>query len=130
MARRKIRAMLRGLCPQCRIGQVFSGNPYSLHRQRINEVCNHCGLRFEIEPGYFYAALYVSYAIVVLELLITAVLLYYFTKSDSPWVYLGVFAGVILGLAPINFRLGRLVLLYYLTPKIKYQARYKKDYSA
>lgn len=127
MGFQKIRALAEGRCPQCRIGHVFFGSPYSLRKHRINEVCSHCGLRFEIEPGYFYAALYVSYALVVLELLITGFVLYFLSHSESPWFYLAGLALVIIALSPVNFRLGRLVLLFYLTPRIKYQSRFEKD---
>lgn len=124
MALHKLKSLLNGLCPQCRVGRVFYGCPYAIRKRRINEVCPHCGFRFEIEPGYFYAALYVTYAIVVLELIITAVLIFFFSHSESPWVYLAGFAFTVLALAPVNFRLGRLILLYYLTPKIKYRKKY------
>lgn len=127
MGFQKIKALIQGRCPQCRIGYVFFGSPYSLRKRRINEICSHCGLRYEIEPGYFYAALYVSYGLVVIELLVAGCILFLLSHSESPWFYLVGLALIIIGLSPVNFRLGRLVLLYYLTPRIKYKNKFEND---
>jgi uncharacterized protein (DUF983 family) len=29
----------------------------------MNEECSHCGLRYQIEPSFFYGAMYVSYGV-------------------------------------------------------------------
>lgn len=54
-------------CPRCHSGQVFvSNNPYDLHKGlSMYENCSHCHLKYEAEPGYFYGAMYVSYALTV-----------------------------------------------------------------
>ena len=49
------RALLLGLCPRCRSGQIFGG---LLH---MHESCPSCGLVFEREPGYFSGALFLSH---------------------------------------------------------------------
>ena len=46
---------------------MFSGGMYNFGSNKIHEHCPHCNLHFEIEPGYFYAAMYVSYALNVAE---------------------------------------------------------------
>lgn len=124
----KVEAMLASKCPKCRVGKMFVGSTYGFRRQRMNDVCPYCGFRFEIEPGYFYAAMYVSYGLSVAQVVIAGFLTYEFTKSESPWVYLGVLLGVILLFAPFNFRYSRLILLYYLTPKVKYDPKYEEHY--
>ena len=43
--------------------------------------CSHCGLVYEKEPGYFYAAMYVGYAFIVAELVSMAVAISVFTGS-------------------------------------------------
>jgi len=95
----------------------------------MNERCPHCGVKFEVEPGYFYAAMYVSYAFSVAQVVSFAVATYVFTKSESPWVYLGVLVFTILLFSPFNFRYARLVLLHYMTPKIEYNPRYEQEQS-
>ncbi|WP_379025758.1 DUF983 domain-containing protein [Parapedobacter deserti] len=91
----------------------------------MNDVCPYCGFRFEIEPGYFYAAMYVSYVLSVGQVLAAGLLTYQISKSESPWVYLGVLMATILIFAPFNFRYSRLILLHYLTPKVKYDPKYE-----
>lgn len=104
---------------------MFVGKTYGFGKQRVNEVCPHCGFRFEIEPGYFYAAMYVSYALSVGQVVAAGLITYQITKSESPWVYLGVLMVTILLFAPFNFRYSRLILLHYLTPKVKYSPKYE-----
>ncbi|MGK6351039.1 DUF983 domain-containing protein [Parapedobacter sp. DT-150] len=123
----KINAVVGSKCPKCRVGRMFVGNTYGFKKQRMNDVCPHCGFRFEIEPGYFYAAMYVSYALSVAQGVTAGMLTYQLTKSESPWIYLGVLLATILIFAPFNFRYSRLILLHYLTPKIKYDPRYEDE---
>lgn len=123
----KIKAFVNCKCPRCRIGKVFSGSPYAFKKRRTNEICSHCGLFFEVEPGYFYAAMYISYFMIIVEGGLTGWLLFEVSKSESIWLYLTVVLFVTLILSPINFRYSRLILLYYLSPKIKYDPKYKND---
>jgi uncharacterized protein (DUF983 family) len=60
-------AMLHTKCPRCRRGDMFRGGMYNFGSNKIYDRCPHCNLHFEIEPGYFYAAMYVSYALNVFE---------------------------------------------------------------
>jgi len=123
----KIKAIMASKCPKCRIGRMFVGNAYGIRRQRMNDVCPHCGFRFEIEPGYFYAAMYVSYGLSMAQLIIFGLLTYELTKSESPWVYLAVLVVAIIVFAPFNYRYSRLILLHYLTPKVKYNPKYEDE---
>lgn len=51
-------------CPQCHEGKVLKYPPYQLNKLlETEEVCAHCHLKFEKEPGFFYGAMYVSYAL-------------------------------------------------------------------
>jgi uncharacterized protein (DUF983 family) len=44
-------------CPCCGVGRLFA------RRFTMHETCEHCGFRFEREPGYFVGAIYVNYAV-------------------------------------------------------------------
>lgn len=120
----KLVAMARSRCPKCREGKMFVGYVYGFRKQRFNDICPYCGFRFEIEPGYFYAAMYVSYAMIVAEAVTFGLLTYELTKSESPWLYISVLCVTILVFAPFNYRYARLILLHYLTPKVKYDPKY------
>ena len=127
MATSKFSALTHSKCPRCRVGKVFEGKAYGFRKQKMNEFCPVCGVKFEVEPGYFYAAMYVSYAFSVAQIVSLAVATYIITRSESPWLYLGVLFFTTLIFAPFNFRYSRLVLLHYMTPKISYIPRYEEE---
>ncbi len=123
----KISAVIKAKCPRCRRGNIFSGPMYGFKVQKTNESCSHCGLRFEIEPGYFYAAMYISYALNVAEMLNIGILTYLITGKldfEYVWLYIVTIIGGCLLLAPFNYRYSRILLLHYLSPKIKYNQVY------
>lgn len=124
----KLYAIVKGKCPHCRRGDIFTGNIYGFNIQRTNNKCAHCNQRFEIEPGYFYAAMYVSYAMNMIEMICMGFLTYYWSGGrldfDSVWLYVGVIFLTSLLLSPFNYRYSRIILLHLLSPKIKYDAAY------
>ncbi|MFD0792926.1 DUF983 domain-containing protein [Mucilaginibacter litoreus] len=123
--------MMTGLakakCPRCRRGDIFASGTYSFTGQKMHEKCSHCGLYYEREPGYWYVAMFVSYALNVAEMVTAAVALHILTGSDSPWVYVGVLLGIIFILSPFNYRYSRVILLYWLTPGLHYEPERAKD---
>lgn len=131
MAKRtpKFNALVNGKCPKCRIGKMYTGQTYSIRNNKERTLCPYCGFRFQIEPGYFYAAMYVSYAMVVLEVLFFIYVTYRITHSEAIGVYIAVVVATILLLAPFNYRYSRLLLLHYLTPKVKYDPKYEASLS-
>jgi hypothetical protein len=51
-------------CPYCHEGRFFVSHPYDLsHAGDLLESCPRCGRRYSIEPGFYYGAMYVAYAI-------------------------------------------------------------------
>lgn len=125
---RKLYAIINGKCPHCRRGNIFTGSIYGFDIQRTKHSCANCNQRFEIEPGYFYAAMYVSYAMNMIEMISIGFATYYLSGGrldfDSVWLYVGaIFLGSLL-LSPLNYRYSRIILLHLLSPKIKYNAAY------
>lgn len=124
----QLEAIVKAKCPRCRRGNIFAGSLYGLNLQNTNENCSHCGMRFEVEPGFFYGAMYVSYTFVVAEMLNVGLITYLITGNDkSPWLYITTILLTILALTPINYRYSRVLLLHLLTPKIKYYPEYDTD---
>ncbi|GGI22455.1 DUF983 domain-containing protein [Pedobacter mendelii] len=123
----KLYAIVHAKCPHCRRGDVFTGSMYGFNIQHTKEVCSRCGQRIEIEPGYFYAAMYVSYAMNVVEMLIVSFIIYLLVgplEDNTFWTYLIViFAGCFI-LSPFNYRYSRIILLHILSPNIKYKPYY------
>jgi uncharacterized protein (DUF983 family) len=114
-------------CPRCRVGTVFTGSTYGLRLQKMNERCPHCDLKFEREPGYFYVAMFVSYAMNVAQMISMSVAAYVLglpLTYENLWYYVGIlFVGVLL-CAPFNYRYSRMVLLYWLSPGLHYDPAY------
>jgi hypothetical protein len=69
---------------------------------------------FEPETGFYWAAMYITYAFNAGLALVTSTLLYLFFNNPAIEVYVGVAAGLGLGLTPIFVRYSRALLLYTL----------------
>ena len=51
-------------CPQCQKGSFFEGHPYNFRKIGIvKESCEHCQLKYAIEPGFYQGSYYVSYGL-------------------------------------------------------------------
>ena len=120
-------AAVNAKCPKCRRGNMFANSMYGFSSQKMNETCAHCGFKFEIEPGYFYVAMFVSYAFNIAQMVTLAVALYILTGSKNPWIYVSVLLGSAVLLSPFNFRYSRVVLLYWLTPGVHYDLNRSAD---
>lgn len=124
----KLYAIVNGKCPQCRRGAIFTGSVFGFNLQKTNSNCANCGLRFEIEPGYFYAAMYVSYAMNMAEMISLGFATYYLSGGkldfEDIWLYVGVIVVGSIILSPFNYRYSRIMLLHLLSPKIKYKPSY------
>ncbi len=101
-------------CPRCHKGKVFTNrNPYNLaHAFEMNAQCPHCELKYEREPGFFYGALYVSYA------LMSGTFIVWFV-SDQVWLHLDTLTllalviGTMALFFPVAFRWSRLIWLNF-----------------
>ena len=105
-------AALAGRCPQCRKGDMFE---YPLSRvnkfARMHEKCPNCGLRYEVEPGFFIGAIYFSYAVTV-SLLIVVSLVLYMLDLQELYIYVTSVVLINLLLLPFIFRYSRISYLY------------------
>ncbi len=78
----------------------------------MNKVCSACELKYERETGFFYGAMYATYAL-------TSGLFILIYLSDALWIHmptwllLTIVTTLIVGLAPITFRWGRLLWLNF-----------------
>lgn len=81
--------------------------------------CPNCGYQFEKESGFFWGAMFVSYALTVIEII--SIILFsqlFFTEIlDNRIIWITV-AGIIL-LATFNFKFSRILWIYIFFPKTK-----------
>ncbi|WKN30343.1 DUF983 domain-containing protein [Porifericola rhodea] len=96
-------------CPNCHAGEVFKtkGNVLLFKTPEMKPRCSNCGYSFEKEPGYFTGAMYVSYALIIAEMII-AFILFSFTPISLDYLIYLVLLPVIL-LWPFNFRMSRII---------------------
>jgi len=117
-------AIVNAKCPRCRVGNVFTGPTYGFRIQKMNEVCPHCQLKFEREPGYFYVSMFVSYALNVAEMITVSVAAYVFglqLEYQNLWYFVAILFGTTVLFSPFNYRYSRIILLYWLSPGLHYE---------
>lgn len=121
-------ALMHSKCPRCRRGDMFANSMYGFSTQKMHDNCPHCKLKFEREPGYFYVAMFISYGLNVIQMLIVGYLTYLITgNTENPWLYIATIFAAILIFSPFNYRFSRLLLLYYMTPGLNYMPDYSRD---
>lgn len=99
-------------CPRCREGKMFTGGLYTPKFADMHQSCPCCGQSFEPEPGFYYGAMYVSFAFNVAAFLISLFVLYQFVEEVTMGMMIAVVAVVVIGLLPVIFRLSRVLWLY------------------
>ena len=101
---------------------------YGFKLQKMNDNCPHCGVKFEREPGYFYVAMFISYGMNVIEMVIAGLLTYFITGNvTDPLLYIMVIFPVVFILSPFNYRYSRVILLFWLTPGLNYVPEMSAD---
>lgn len=107
----KLYSVFRNKCPQCQSGNFFQF-PVSLNFKnnlKIHKNCSSCGLKYMIEPSFFYGAMYVSYALTVGLAVAIFVLGYLFHLSlITSFIVILV---LLLGLTPVTMRISRLIYI-------------------
>lgn len=75
--------------------------------------CPVCGVSFEPEPGFYYGAMFVSYAFTVAIFTVIALVIYLFFDSASDSTYIiAIIAGTVVTV-PWSFRYSRICFLYW-----------------
>jgi hypothetical protein len=79
--------------------------------------CPVCDLQFEIEPGFFWGAMYVSYALTVAMMLIIGGAVLLLTNGRAGfWTYIIPIIGTLIICSPLTYRYARVVMLYFFSP--------------
>ena len=118
-----IYSTIHNKCPRCHKGRIFENNfAYNFKNGvKMNPNCSECGLKYERETGFFYGAMYVSYA------LMSGILIVWFL-SDLLWLQMNALTlatlvvSTMIVLFPIVYRWARIIWLNFFV-------RYDKTYS-
>lgn len=121
----KLNWILRNRCPKCGQGDLFvHANAYHLsHTATMHSSCPHCGEDFGREPGFYFGAAYVSYALTVA--LWVALLVALLSFDAWGWMEFGMFThpgtyllsgiALLLILLPVIYRLSRSIWIAMFT---------------
>lgn len=104
----KLYSILTGSCPKCQNKSMYSDkNPLHLTKVlKMNEKCSHCGLRYQLEPSFFYGAMYVSYGLNVAIGVVAFIVSFVFFETTIEKSFLSIIITLIV-LFPFVLRLSR-----------------------
>lgn len=112
----KLYSIINNKCPRCHEGHFFtSPNSYDLKTfSDMPDECPVCHQTYQPEPGYYYGAMYVSYALNV-AIFVTVWVATNVLFKDGVGVWWLVLASIIagVGLMPVSFRLARLIWINF-----------------
>jgi len=80
---------------------------YEMHKD-----CAVCGLHFEVEPGFFWGAMYISYAFGVAISVVAGVITSVVLQDPEIWVYIAAVITPLILLSPQSMRYSRVLMLY------------------
>lgn len=118
----KLYSILTGTCPRCHQESMYQDkNPWNLSKIfDMHEECSHCGLHYQIEPSFFYGAMYVSYGLGVAFSVATFIISYVFCNSSLETAFIAIVVSLII-LMPFQMRLARNLW-------INFFIKYRKDW--
>ena len=95
-------------CPRCREGNMFpEGTLYTTQFAKMYPKCPCCGQSFEPEPGYYFGAMFISYAITTAIFLVALFVLSLLVEEITMLMVFVTVTVVVIGFLPVIFRLSR-----------------------
>ena len=104
----KVNSILTGSCPKCQNENMYlEKNPYHLAKLlKMHDNCSHCGLKYQIEPSFFYGAMYVSYGVNVALGVVVFLITFLLIKLNLKESFAAIIASLLL-FYPLVLRLSR-----------------------
>ena len=120
----KLNSILTGSCPRCQNESMYlDKNPLHFSKLiKMHEKCSHCSLRYEIEPSFFYGAMYISYGLNVALSIATFVVSYLILESSIKTAFIAIVVANIL-LFPFVLRWSRNI---YINMFVSFDNKFKK----
>ena len=104
----KLYSILTGTCPKCHQESMYKiKNSYILSKVfEMHEKCSHCGLKYKIEPSFFFGAMFVSYGLGVLLGIVTFLISHYGFHTNLKTSFIAIMLSLTCFM-PIIMRLAR-----------------------
>ncbi|MBA4317451.1 MAG: DUF983 domain-containing protein [Flavobacterium sp.] len=120
----KLNSILTGSCPRCQNESMYlDKNPLHFSKMlKMNEKCSHCGLKYQIEPSFFYGAMYVSYGLNVALGVAAFVISYLIFNSSIKTAFIAIIISNIV-LFPFVLRWSRNI---YINMFVSFDKKFKK----
>jgi hypothetical protein len=112
----RIKALVSYKCPQCETGNIYQKG-IIFWFGKMNPTFPKCNCLFEIEPGFFFGAMFVCYALTVAEAIGAYIFSQFFFDSLTALISI-IFMTLIL-LSPINYKFSRVIWMYIFISKKK-----------
>jgi uncharacterized protein (DUF983 family) len=120
----KLNSILTGTCPKCQKESMYL-DPNPLHLSKILKMhnnCSHCGFQYQIEPSFFYGAMYVSYGLNVAIGIATFIISYIIFNSTLKAAFIAIIVALVV-LFPFVIRWARNI---YINMFVSYDPNFKK----
>ena len=99
----KVTSILFNKCPRCLQGDFFvTKGAFSRGFDKMHDRCPHCNLNYMPEPGFYWASMFVSYALYTVYILLTFFIVVSWLKVDLTYYLIG-----LVPITPYFFRLAR-----------------------
>jgi uncharacterized protein (DUF983 family) len=125
----KLYSITKNKCPHCHEGAFFNhNNPYNLTNfYKMDNSCKVCGEKYTREPGFFFGAMFISYALNVAWFVAAWVAtLIFIPEEENILLIASIIIGFGLVMAPLTYRLSRLIwinmFVHYESVTSKYES--------
>jgi uncharacterized protein (DUF983 family) len=88
----------------------------------MNENCSHCGLKYQIEPSFFYGAMYVSYGLNVAIGIAAFIISYVILNTSLKAAFISIIASMVISF-PLVLRMSRNI---YINMFVSYDENFKQ----
>ncbi len=107
----KLYSILKFKCPHCHEGEFFkSRNPYDLKTMSATfDRCPKCDRKLYIEPGFYYGAMYVSYALGVAHAVSFWVAKLVLGFEMEFWNFIILVASTLILISPLYYALSKII---------------------
>lgn len=106
----KLYSVLFNKCPRCHEGNFMEENNIFKFKKafKMNKTCSHCGLKYMMEPSFYYGAMYVTYALTVGISIITFIIATLIFKLSLLESFIPIVVVLILS-SPFTLRFSRII---------------------
>ncbi len=111
-------SMAKMKCPNCHKGNMYKNKSIFPLKEfmAMPEHCPECGLKFELETGFWFGTGYVSYALSVGMIFVMAVIFAvvwgFSWRDNSIFIFIGIMVSALVILQPWIMRLARVLYIY------------------